>query len=373
MSALARAVVTASARTLPATMRDRYREQWLADVRDAGEAGISTRQIAVGALSFAATVARPLPSFANRGRADAGRRSALAIALALSAALLALCAYVTSAGSSSGLTGSAVYDLAVELATGLLGLYLLCAPIAAVLLVLLTRGVSWRARAAVAVFSIVCIAPLVSGKINSGFASIDNLFVSPGAVAYVVGGAFVATGCALVWRIRRGRSIRTAIGGGAAVALAIAIGLGIAVSAWNVRPFARYHMSPSEPMYAEWLRNSQWFGHVVGTLFVWWAVIGGALVILAVVCGVMFSGRHARALVIATVAVIAIATAGIWSFLWAVGGGTYPPALVDIVRLGGQFALIADMLVAVGGLRYEGRRSARVGHRHDVEGSVELL
>jgi MFS family permease len=373
MSAVARAIVKASARTLPVSMRDRYREQWLADVRDAGEAGVSSRQIAAGALSFAATVARPLPSFANRGRADAGRRSALAIALALSAALMALCAYVTSAGSSSGLTGSAVYDLVVELATGLLGLYLLCAPIAAVLLVLLTRGVIWRARVAVGLFSIACIAPTVSSTVNSGFTSIDNVFVSPGAIAYLIGIAFVATGCALVWRISRGRSFRGAIEGGAAVALAVAVGLGIAVSAWNLRPFARYQMPPSEPMYAEWLRNSQWFGQVVGTLFVWWAVIGGALAVLAVIFGVIFSGRHARALVIATVAVISIATAGIWSFLEAVGGGTYPPALVDVVRIGGQFVLIAVILVVVGGLRYERRALPRVGHRHDVEGSVELL
>lgn len=44
--------------TLPYLMRERYREQWLADLRDASEVGVSRLAILVGALTFSLTLAR---------------------------------------------------------------------------------------------------------------------------------------------------------------------------------------------------------------------------------------------------------------------------------------------------------------------------
>ena len=43
-------VIRAAARLLPASIRDRYREQWLADARDATEVGLSPASIAFAAL-----------------------------------------------------------------------------------------------------------------------------------------------------------------------------------------------------------------------------------------------------------------------------------------------------------------------------------
>jgi hypothetical protein len=91
---LARATVKVAARLLPRDMRDRYREQWLADLRDASEHDIPISQIAIGSLSFAAIVNRPpFPGLRTPTQDGVLRRSRPAVALALSTALLALSQY----------------------------------------------------------------------------------------------------------------------------------------------------------------------------------------------------------------------------------------------------------------------------------------
>src|SRR4051812_18762581 len=97
-------VIRAAARTLPAAIRDRYREQWLADARDATDAGLRPASIALAAVSFAVSYDRPLPW---SGRSAASPR--LAAALALSAAVLGISSFATIDGVG-GLTGVTGYD-----------------------------------------------------------------------------------------------------------------------------------------------------------------------------------------------------------------------------------------------------------------------
>jgi hypothetical protein len=371
--AMVRVTVQAAAAALPKSLRERYREQWLADVRDASEAGLSATAIALGAVRFAATVARPSPAMVTLTDVGMSQRSRLATALGLSAAVVSLSNYAMSMGSTSGLTGNTAYDLLLGLASGLLKLFVIVAPITAVILALMTRGMSWRVRVAVALFVVACFAPVAGTAIDGGFLEIYNSFSSPGSAAYLFGAVLVVVGSSLVVKVPLGGSVRAAVGSAAAIAVTTIIGLGVAVAAWNSRPFATFQMSEADPMYSEWLRNAQWFGQTVGALFVWWGAIGAALAILVFAFGVRFSARHVRAFTAATVAVVVLATAGVWNYLSAVGGGTYPPALIDVSWIGGQLALIAVVLVAVGNVRYEKRALARVGHGHDVEGSVELL
>lgn len=59
MSAPSENVVRFAATLLPAPMRDRYREQWLGELRDAEEVGIPRAEIAMAALTFAASLDRP--------------------------------------------------------------------------------------------------------------------------------------------------------------------------------------------------------------------------------------------------------------------------------------------------------------------------
>jgi hypothetical protein len=62
MSGLTRAIVGLAARSLPALQRARYREEWLADLEGAAEAGVSRASVALGALSTAVTIDRLDPS-----------------------------------------------------------------------------------------------------------------------------------------------------------------------------------------------------------------------------------------------------------------------------------------------------------------------
>jgi len=91
MSGLSGAVVRLAARSLPALARARYREEWLADLAGADEAGVARSSIAFGALSTAVTIDRLHPAvlgmtlsraFSLRLRAAAG--------FGLAAALLAI-------------------------------------------------------------------------------------------------------------------------------------------------------------------------------------------------------------------------------------------------------------------------------------------
>ena len=55
---VARIAVATAVTLLPAALRSRYREQWMADLRDAADVGIRRSEIAWGSLAFAATVDR---------------------------------------------------------------------------------------------------------------------------------------------------------------------------------------------------------------------------------------------------------------------------------------------------------------------------
>lgn len=50
-----RVVIIALSAVLPARLRHRYREQWLADLRDCAEAGIAAGAVTFGALRFTLT------------------------------------------------------------------------------------------------------------------------------------------------------------------------------------------------------------------------------------------------------------------------------------------------------------------------------
>jgi len=58
-------IIGVAAALLPPYIRDRYREQWLADLRDASEAGIRSSEIIVGAFVFGATINRAAPEISG--------------------------------------------------------------------------------------------------------------------------------------------------------------------------------------------------------------------------------------------------------------------------------------------------------------------
>ncbi|CAN5303757.1 hypothetical protein BH11ACT5_BH11ACT5_06470 [soil metagenome] len=76
MSAFAARIAGLAARTLPVGMRERYREEWAADVAAAPEAGILPSRIALGAVVFSLTLDRDDPGIAGIPRAALSQRHA---------------------------------------------------------------------------------------------------------------------------------------------------------------------------------------------------------------------------------------------------------------------------------------------------------
>lgn len=92
-----------AARTLPIGIRERYREEWLADLEGAAEAGVRASGVVVGALMFSATVHRDHPDVLGMPLSTAARRQARwAAALLLSAVVLAFGTWITGGFSASG-------------------------------------------------------------------------------------------------------------------------------------------------------------------------------------------------------------------------------------------------------------------------------
>ena len=359
MSASSLAVGLA-ARTLPRGIRDQYREQWLADVRDAPEAGMRPSSIAIAAFAFAVQVGRPLP--ARRAR-DPRRGSRLALGLALSAALLVLTNYAAPYGSSN-LTDNTVYDFSLAFVTALLMAYEVLAPIAALILV---RG--RRARVAVLLLVAACFATIVQRNIDSGPQAVDNAYLTPGMLAYPVALVLVLIACALVWQPQSERGRAASPFGGLIVGALTALGLVYGLGVWAARP-------PVPPEFVEsvvafdpgWLQREQQFETSVQSLFWGWTVGCAALGILVFVIGRQLSRRRSLALTLAAVAIVLISASGVVAFA-ALDAEPTSSLLVDPLRLAGQALLAATILFAVGGVRY----LPRVGHRHDVKGTVELL
>jgi hypothetical protein len=119
MSGLSGVVVRLAARSLPALVRARYREEWLADLAGAEEAGVTRSAIAIGALSTAITIDRLDPAtlgmtlsraFTTRLRAAAG--------FGLAAALLAIGSDAYAGFPTLGPLGAVVSVLVAVLAVG---------------------------------------------------------------------------------------------------------------------------------------------------------------------------------------------------------------------------------------------------------------
>jgi hypothetical protein len=99
-SSIAARLVSVAAATLPALTRARYREQWMADLRDADEAGVQRSGIVLGAFSFAtAFVTRHL-----MGTEIRASRSWLQLAIGLAVLVLPLWFGFVSSGLLNGTT-----------------------------------------------------------------------------------------------------------------------------------------------------------------------------------------------------------------------------------------------------------------------------
>lgn len=149
---LAERLVGLAARILPAPVRDQHREEWLADLDGADEAGVAPASVAVGALVFSATVNRDTPGVSGMPvGALARRRARWGIVSITAGGVFGAGSYVV--GGFARATRSTIASVEVALA-------LIDTAILAVVIALLIVGVAqlWRAARVASPLAIITAA-----------------------------------------------------------------------------------------------------------------------------------------------------------------------------------------------------------------------
>lgn len=349
-----------AAALLPPTMRERYREQWLADVADAREAGVHPAQIAVGALAFAATYDRPL----RVRTVNVDRRARLASGLGLAAALVSVSGYATAAGTFGGLTEIGVFDYAVFITTALLVVVATIAPIAAVVLVSVTRGMPSRVRVAVWLLAAATLAPIVQTVIDNALNWAGNAYLTLGNLAYPFAVALIVTAVVLLTREfsprPRGHTERAAAAVGALAVLALAaIGIVAFGFLWATREPVSAEMLASPYITAEWLAAEA--GAEQQVLTTWLGVGLGSIVLSMVIAASGWSRRlpawTTKVLSAGVAFTVLIVFGAFFTFgellLNLLGSG----ALVTVLLIVGRWGIVLTVLFSLGGLRLARRRA----------------
>lgn len=359
-------IVRLAVRLLPTPMRERYREQWDADLRDATEAGVSRFDVATGALLFATSAERVAVSVPG----SVEKRARLASALALSTAIVMITQYANIV-RYGGLTGNSVHDFVFHfLAPGLLLLYVVVAPLAA-LVMLTTRGMATSVRWAVVLLVVASLAPVAQPLVDSQHESLTNIYLTEGMIAYVIA---VVVGVVAVSMLARHfrwmdaapaaaprRPLPAIVGALALIAIGV---LGVwSAQLWLVATrldsLAFYDRLAASgyaylPQFASDMARSEQASFAA---LVAWAVFVALLAALVLGAGLSRRARAGRSVIhsIAALCFAALAYAGVTSYLtlMSVGGigSAYSPPEEVLVALA-QWTLIAIVLFTVGGVRF---------------------
>lgn len=373
---MSRAAVALAVRLLPGSLRDRYREQWNADLRDAEEAGIPPLSIATGALAFAATVSRPLPWAGRVATAETmERRAWLAAGLALGAAVLGVTRFASVAGDIGGLTGHTVYDFFVHfVAPGLFMAVPAIAMIYGIIIVATYRALDSRLRTAIMLLVLAALAPtLVSavGQYGRETAFYGSPYLATSNLLFVLAAVAIVWSLALLRRARRAGSrfdlpivtrgaLSRAIGAGAIVLVIGAAPLIVRLVEWILLERPTWTYIPGlmvgiqgedgriveVPMTREvWLDGLLGFEQRSGTTFVAWA---GAIFVIAVATAVVVHrfSRSALWLTSAGVSLSLVVAAGVVDWLWMNGNFEDWPS--PLLMIFGRLGLVAVALFGIG-------------------------
>ena len=367
-------VIRAAARTLPAAIRDRYREQWLADARDAAEAGLSPASIALAAVTFALAAPRPLER-RQRGVSHASARARLASALALSSAVLGISLL---APATRGLSDSTGYNIVIFLGSAFQLLYLVLAPLVALALIA-SRGVGWRVRVAVPLLIVAGFAGIVYGMLNSirEASPVGTTLIVESTAVLVGAVALTVTACVLLALGRpppapHAKRPLALLAATLVPTAALALGLANVLSlqqrlrAADIE-FVQQVFTDQLDEAAAMLARSQ---EATTAAIAAWAGIAAVVVVAAAVLAYR-RPRYTLTRTLAVLFVLMITHAGLLTIVWlnSFGGpGVHLTVPEEVLLLVGRWGLVAIVFYTVGGLRL-----TRVRHRHDVEGAVELL
>jgi len=359
-------VVRFAAALLPLHSRERYREQWLGELRDAPAVGIRASEIAIGSLAFAATLARPMPGGARTTVEVATRRSRWAVGLSVSAAIVAISQYA-SVVTVNGLTGTGAYGFAIFVASTLLAAYAMLAPLVALVTVLATRGVAGRVRAAVGLFALASVMTAFRGAIDNRIPSDGIAYLTPGTIVYLAAVALVAVAGVVLWPEyrpleprprpeRRSRRLLSSAVGGCVVAVTVVLGFADTIALWAARTplmFGDALTDSNRAEFEEWLTLKITGEQAVSTLLGAWVVVGlaAACVIAASGLSLRSTARRTTALSLGALCVILVSYGGIVTFLQLMTSSITPSVPADLLMLVGRWGLIVVALVMVGSAR----------------------
>jgi hypothetical protein len=157
---IARGALDVAVRLLPDARRERYREEWSADLRDAPAAGVSSAQLVSGAFGVVLRAPRSPEAFGLSQGALTGRRLRWAAAWVTAAAMLALGSMFTSPFLDGGAFGDArSIVLAVVALVGGVGLIWLAAAMHG-LLAQRRAALRWTVSLGIIVLSVPVLAAL---------------------------------------------------------------------------------------------------------------------------------------------------------------------------------------------------------------------
>ena len=351
-------VVVVAAALLPSRVRTRYREQWLGELRDAPSLGMRPSEIAMGSLAFAAMFERSIPIGRRLSSELISRRARLALAMSISAAVSAFSQTVSAPTNAQ--IGAEAFASAVGVAWTVLTLYAVIAPLAAIIAVLATRGMSGRVRGIVLLVAALCAVPLAHPAINNliSTSSLDRVQLALGTIA-LCGVAFLVL---LVATTRqRGRfdampsvpaAVRLRRGATAGIVVTITVGAAFvgASALWASRA-PLYFRGPitnsNRGEYEQWLALKASGEQLVTVILGVWLAVG-----LVVACAVVLSSvsrqstlRRTVMLGIGAMSVVVLTFGLLMSFLQLMLPSIAPSFPIMLATEVAQIGLIVVVLV----------------------------
>jgi hypothetical protein len=347
-------IVQIAAGSLPKSLRNRYREQWLADIRDAPGQGLRPAQVALGSAIFAFTVGRPLPRSRELASRELDRRARIARLIGLSSALVGISQYASMA-AGYGLGDNVVVDQPALGMAALLIAYAVVGSVVALLLAFGTPGTPTQTRWAVALFAAASASPIVQTSISADVGGFWSPAFRPSAIPYVVGAVLIIVGLLMARRRSRAAASRpsTAIVAAVTVFLVGTATLADAVILWSLRAPLRFGEGPRtthNPIYVQWLQLKEQFESLMASIFVWWGVglVGVvAVFVLFAIVRRLSTGEIVR-LAVGASAVILLAGGGLLGFLQLAQADIAPTAEVVVLLSVGRLALLSATLLAAG-------------------------
>ena len=342
MSAAER-LVRGVAATLPAAIRERHREEWLADLDGASEAGIARSDVAWGAAAFALTLSRSDPAVSGMTRpALAARRAHWGLVVLGLGTIPALGLFVAGAFDTRGDTSPVVVLATAAVAT----------LVAVGLLTLMVAAATALPLPPMLAFAVAAVAMVVAVGVGlAAFAAFALLVL--GFPILLVGTLILVF--ALV--PARGTAVtavaRWGVGAGTVLAVALIVALGVLhVLVWS--PIAKLPGLTLDEIYAGLAAANETPSPVI--LIAW-----GASAVLAALAVVAFAvvpapalrrGRSRRRLVLLALVTISVTSFSVWVAGFGMGMGIADTFVTDGGDAGvaGRLLMLLGVLVGMGAM-----------------------